>query len=138
MTLAINYWAVLVSALASFVLGALWYSPLLFGKLWIKQSGFTQKDMEKAKKEGMALSYLLNFLATLVTAYVLAHFVELIGAFGYVEALVLGFWAWLGFVATIGLGGVLWEKKPVSLYAINMAYHLVSLMGMSLILTLWL
>jgi hypothetical protein len=52
----INYLAVLVAALVSMVIGGLWYSPLLFGNIWMKLSGITQKDVEKAKKQGMMKS----------------------------------------------------------------------------------
>ena len=49
--MAVNYLAVLVAAIVSMVIGGLWYSPLLFGNVWMKLSGITQKDVEKAKKK---------------------------------------------------------------------------------------
>ena len=49
-TVDINYLAVLIAALASYVLGALWYSPVLFGKLWMKLSKIDPKNMDAAKK----------------------------------------------------------------------------------------
>ena len=36
---AINIWAVLVAAVCSFLLGGLWYSPVLFHKLWNREAG---------------------------------------------------------------------------------------------------
>lgn len=133
----INYWAVLVSGVAMMVLGGLWYSPLLFGNIWIKLSGFSQKDMEKAKQKGMAASYFFNFVATLVMAYILAHFVDYVDATTWQDGLLAGFWIWLGFIATVSLASVLWEGKPFSLYLINIAYYLVGLPIMGVILTLW-
>ncbi len=50
------------------------------------------------------------------------------------EGMMVGFWAWLGFVATIMLGKVIWEMTPVKLYGINVAYYLVSLLLMGAIL----
>jgi hypothetical protein len=45
----INVWAVLVSALAFWALGALWYSPVLFSKRWQKEVGFKEEDITKSK-----------------------------------------------------------------------------------------
>ena len=62
----INFLAVLVATIVSMVLGALWYSPILFGKLWAKLSKFTEEDIEKAKKKGMTKNYILNFISLFV------------------------------------------------------------------------
>lgn len=50
----INFLAVLVSALASFAIGSLWYSPLLFGKAWQKAVGLTD---EKIKSSNMIKTF---------------------------------------------------------------------------------
>ena len=47
---AINYLAVLTAAVACFVIGGLWYSNLMFGKAWMKESGMTE---EKARQSSM-------------------------------------------------------------------------------------
>ena len=63
---AINYLAVLVSAIIGMIIGALWYSPLLFGKLWMKLSGMTEKQLNEAKKKGMGKMYLVAFIGVLL------------------------------------------------------------------------
>ena len=133
----INYAAVLVAAVAGMVLGALWYSPLLFGKMWMSLSGITDKQIGEAKKKGMTKSYILAFVGTLVMAYVLAHFVDYTQATTLAGGLQAGFWIWLGFVATTFLGMVLWEGKPWKLYFLNVAYYLVELLLMGAILASW-
>ena len=45
----INHLAVFVCALLSLVIGALWYSPLLFFKAWQRQTGLTDEQIAKAK-----------------------------------------------------------------------------------------
>ena len=132
----VNYLAVLVAAVVGFLIGAIWYS-VLFGKAWTRLSGFTQADMEKAKKKGMAKSYLAMFIATIVMAYVLAHVVAFAQAATFADALMAGFWTWLGFIATVLLGTVLWEGKPVKLYLINVSHYLVVLLVMASILVMW-
>ena len=52
---------VLIAAVVAYVIGAFWYSPVLFGSKWMKFVGLTKKDMEKAQKEGMAKSYVMGF-----------------------------------------------------------------------------
>lgn len=132
----INYLAVLISAIAGFVIGALWYS-FLFGKVWMKLSGMDKKKIEKEKERGMAKSYILGFAALLVMAFVLAHFVDMAEAASVLEGAQAGFWAWLGFVATIMLNKVLWEGKPVKLYLLDAAHYFVVLIIMGSILAVW-
>ena len=133
----INYLAVLAAAFASIVLGFLWYGPL-FGKQWISLMKFDKKKMEEAKKKGMgAKTWVLMIAGTLVTSYVLAHFVDYLDATNVAGALQAGFWIWLGFFAPVMLGMVLWEGKPWNLYFLIVAYHLVNLLVMASILALW-
>ena len=63
----VNYLVILVSAIISFIIGALWYS-LLFGKSWTKLMGFSAKDIEKTKKKSMAKTYFIGFIAQLIMA----------------------------------------------------------------------
>ena len=133
----INYLAVLVAAIVAMVIGALWYSPILFGKIWMKLSGFTKKDLKKAKEKGMAKSYTIGFLASIVTAYVLAIFINFSQVSSVMDGVVIGALAWLGFIATTMLGIILWEGKPVKLYLINVSQYLVSLVVMGAILAVW-
>ena len=132
----INYLAVLVSAAAGFVIGMLWYS-VLFGKAWMKLSGMDKKKIEKERKKGMAKSYAAGFAVLVVMAFVLAHFVDMAEATTVLEGAQAGFWAWLGFVATIMLNKVLWEGKPFKLYLLDAAHYLVVLLAMGSILAVW-
>lgn len=132
----INYPALLAAAIASIMIGFLWYGPL-FGKMWIKLMNFDKKKMEESKKKGMRKTYAIMIAGTLVTSYVLAHFVDYLDATDVAGALQAAFWLWLGFIATVMLGSVLWEGKPWKLYFINAAYQLVSLAVMALILVVW-
>ena len=43
----INYVAVGVAAVVTIVIGALWYSPLLFGGLWAKAHGFSEERLKE-------------------------------------------------------------------------------------------
>ena len=130
----VNYFAVFIAAVASMFLGGLWYSPMLFGKLFMKESKRKEKDMKNAHP---TKAYAITFLTTLITAYILAHFVDYVEATTVTSAFLLAFWVWLGFYATTATGSVLWENKSWSLYFLNVSYHLVALAIMAVILTLW-
>ena len=121
-----NLLAVLLAAAAAMVLGGLWYSPLLFGRLWKRLAGLTEA-------KGVVLSYLLNCLSLLLMSYVLGSILKGLGAGTIVAGLKVAFWLWAGLVATLTLGSVLWERKPLALYILNNAYNLLSIMLVSLI-----
>jgi len=132
---AVSYVPVIGAAVASMVIGMLWYSPLLFGKQWMKLSGISEK---KAKEANMAQSMALSFAAQLVMAYVLSVFVGMMGASTLLAGAYVGVWAWAGFVATVTLGSVLWEQKPVQLWVLNAAHWLTVLVVMGAILAMYL
>lgn len=135
----VSYWGVLAAAVFSMILGALWYSPLLFGNMWIKLSGFSKKDVEAAKKKGMQgmnKYYFGAFIGALVTSYVLAHILSLLAVTSVGEAMQAVFWLWLGFIVPVLFSSVLWEGKPFLVYCINVSHYLVSLVLMSTVLML--
>ena len=132
----INFAAVAVSGIASMAIGFLWYSPLLFGKTWMKLTGMTEKTMAQTKSK-MGVTYGISFVASLVMAYVLAHFIDLVSATTVAEGIQVGILAWLGFVATTMITTVLFDNKPWKLYAINCGYQLASVLVMATILVNW-
>lgn len=133
----VNLLAVLVAAIVSMVIGSLWYSTILFGKTWIRLSGLTQENMDKAKQKGMGKTYTFGFIGSLLMSYVLAHSVAYASAVTFGGGMVAGFWNWLGFVVPVILGSILWENRSVGLFFINIGYYLVSLIIMGGILAVW-
>ncbi len=119
------------------IIGALWYSPFIFGKFWMKLSGFTEKKLNEMKSRGMGKSYFIAFIGVLVMSYVLAHFVDYAEATNVLGGFQAGFWVWLGFIATTMMSPVLWEGKPVKLYLLNVLHYLVALLVMGAILAVW-
>lgn len=134
----INYLAVVVAAIVNFVLGWLWYGPL-FSKPWAIMSGVS---MDKKPEAGMmARSMIVMFIGSLLMAWILAHALVFgnayLGARGVSSGLMVGFFNWLGFIAPVTIGVVLWENKPLKLWFINAGYYLVGLCLMGVILALW-
>ncbi len=131
-----NYLALLAAAVAAFLIGTAWYSPLLFGNLWLKEQGFTD-----AQKKEMATSMYItmagSFLGYLVTAYTLSFLFGKMGITDAPQALSLGVLLWLGFPAAIGLMNSLYSGKSLTVYLIDTTYQFVYIEVMALILALW-
>jgi uncharacterized membrane protein len=125
----INWLAVIVAAIASFGVGAIWYSPLLFTKPWLRESGI---DEAKARSANMPLimgsAFVLVLLATFVFAMFLGPDVNLMSGTLY------GFLAGLFWVT--GYFGVnyLFEQRSFKLFLINGGYNVVSFTVMGAIL----
>jgi len=139
----INYWAILVSALAFFAVGSLWYNDILFGKAWRESMGKTEADFEKEKADtNMAKSFGLMFLGTLLMAFVTAHLVDLMAkvypnASNIKLGLMTGFWVWFGYIASYVLTAISFEDRPWKYYFINTGYWLVGALLMGAILAVW-
>src|SRR6266542_4389481 len=101
-TTNVNILAVVVAAVATFLLGAVWYSPVLFAKQWVHAHGYTPEKVEEMKKKGVTRAYAVAAVCYLVMAYVLALLASYTQATSLAQGLWLGFLVWLGFAATLG------------------------------------
>jgi hypothetical protein len=131
---SINLVPVIVAAVINMALGMLWYSPYLFGKLWMKAQGKTPEDTKSAY---VGIMYVLNTLTSLVFAYLLAHIVKYANLNTIQLGAVAGFWVWLGFVVTTVLPVYLFERRPKILFFIYILYQFVSIPIMGGLLALW-
>jgi hypothetical protein len=127
-----NVWAVLAAGLASMILGALWYSPVLFARTWMQESGTTE---EKAKAANPAKTLGIAFVLALIGAAVFAMFLGPAPAPAFATA--AGFAAGLCWVA--GSFGInyLFEQRSMKLFLINGGYHTLQYTLIGLILGLW-
>src|SRR5690348_269538 len=103
----INYWAVLVAAAVNMAVGAAWYSRSLFGNQWAKALNQKLEDMKKRGNQGIAVSV----VTSLITAFILAHFVRYAGSTSFADGLVTGFWLWLGFVGAMLASAYVFEGR---------------------------
>ena len=79
----------------------------------------------------------IDFVGSLVMAFVLVHAVHYAGATTLVLGAVVGFFNWLGFIAVGNLAGVLYEKKPFNLFLIDISGQLIALIAMGGLLAVW-
>lgn len=133
MELAVNHLAVVVAGLSTFLIGGLWYSPVLFGKAWQKEN---QLSDEQLKNNNMAKVFGLSFIFSLVMAYNLAFFLNDPGIDAVVGA-VIGFLTGFGWLA-MGIFIIgLFEQKSWKYMLINGGYMIVAFTLMGLILGAW-
>lgn len=128
-----NHWALIVSAVFLWLLGAFWYSPLLFAKPWTEIVG--RKSGEKPK--GVVHGMVASFIGDLLLAFVLAHIIGWSGADSVGWGLFIGFLCWLGFVVAPLYPQRIYEGRPFKYFAINSGYWLVGFLGVGTILAVW-
>lgn len=131
----LNYLAVIAAAVAASIVGAVWYSPLLFGKQYIKLRGLDPDAIVNMRPPVWEL--LGEFARNLVIAYVLARFILQNETASWMSAIQTGFWIWIGFQATLLMGSLLHEKMPFKLYAIHAGDALVKIVLMAAITGIW-
>lgn len=114
MQTVVNYWAVLVAAIASMVIGSIWYGPV-FGKKFMQAMGMNNMSPEEQAKmkKGMWMSYVGQFIASLVMFYVLAWLIGITGNMTPMGGATMAFWAWLGFMVPQKFGDELWGGKMI-------------------------
>jgi hypothetical protein len=129
----INHWAVLVSALILWLLGAAWYSPALFAKPWMAALAIVPKGPMK----GLATGMISSFVGDLLVAFVLVHFILWSGADTLATGAFVGFLCWLGFIAATQFPQGIYENRPPRLFAINSGYWFVGLLIVGGLLAVW-
>ncbi|MHA7111048.1 DUF1761 domain-containing protein [Sunxiuqinia elliptica] len=129
----LNYWAILVAALSTFVVGSVWYSPVLFGKKWMALNGFTEEKL----KQGLPMPVVFggSFIGSLLAAFVLAMF---LGSSASLElGIFSGFMIAVFWISTSRLNLVLFEQGKVGLFFIHAGYDVVTYVIMGAILGFW-
>ena len=128
-----NYSAVFVSALAYWLLGALWYG-FFFAKPWM---ALEQMTAEKAASMNPVLPYIITFALNLLIALVLAQICSWRNANTAARGAAVGTLLWIGFVGPVTFTTSVYEMRPMQLFAINEFYPLAGLILMGLIIGAW-
>jgi hypothetical protein len=135
MDVQVNVWGVLAAAASSMVVGSIWYAQAVFGKTWMR--------LAKVKTDGrgsMVLPLALTFIASLLTAYVIAHVAYLSNQFFdhsfLQDAVVTSLWLWLGLTAARFLTHDLFEGRPTKLTLLNVGNEFVTIVLMGVVIGL--
>jgi hypothetical protein len=133
----IKYPAVIVATLVHYILGGLWYSPLLFQKKFIQLVNWTPEHLRQVESESHAKELAIAFVMSFVLVYILAHFVQYTKATTALGGIQTAVCLWLGFVVTTQAATVIFEGRSLGLFLINVAYQLVGCALAGAILAFW-
>jgi surface polysaccharide O-acyltransferase-like enzyme len=128
-----NYPAVVVAAVAYWVLGAVWYG-VLFNKPWMALEHMT---MEQAQSMNPTAPYIISFLLGLLVAYSLTQLCIWRNANTAGRGASIGVLVWIGFIGPTTFTTYMFEMRPHTLFAINQFYHLAGFVLMGLIVGGW-
>lgn len=127
----LNWLAVLLAGLAYFVLGAIWYSNLLFGRQYRAAIGTGEESATPP-----VVSLIVNLVGWLVAALAMGLIATAIGADGFADGAVLGLVVWLGFVLTTQVVNDFYQGINADLAKINGPYNLLGFVIMGVILAM--
>jgi hypothetical protein len=131
-----NYIAIVGVAVLAMVMGAIWYGPFLFGKQWMKLMWRTMVDKESKKNEAIT-GYVVMFIWLLVTWYVVARLIGMLGISNRWIGAKLWFLLRLGITLPVLVGTTLWEWRKRGLFKISAGYQLLVMIMMGMILAVW-
>ena len=132
----LNWWAILVAAIAYFILGAAWYSKALFGTKWAQllKLDTNNPDLRKGMGKMMASTFILVF----IVCFGLSLLIHMIGfEDNYLYGIKLGLLTGFAFATTAVSINYVYENKPSNLYLINNGYHVIGHVLAAIILVLW-
>jgi hypothetical protein len=137
--LGVNLWAVLVCAVATMVVGFLWYSPALFANPWMRLMGYDPNDKARIAEmqKSAGPSYGMSFIASILSSLVLAKIIVIANVTTPLYGMKIALAVWLGFVTTVQLTNSLFMKQPAKLYMINTGYQLICYLASGAILGAW-
>ena len=130
----LNYWAIVVTWLINVIIGAVWYSPLGFQKLWSKLSGV---DMMKIPKDEADRAIGLVAVSALIQSIALAVIIHSLHITNATNGLEVGLLLWLGFTAATTIGNTLYSRLSLKFWWLNASFFLVVIAINSVILAVW-
>ena len=129
-----NYWAILLSALAAFVLSYVWYSA--FAEQMLRLHPLSP-GTPAAMMRPPAGKMLVEVVRSLILASVLARLVAGLGVSTWTAAAGLAVLLWIGFPFVLWTGAIMWENVPLELAAIHAGDWLLKLVLVTVIVAVW-
>jgi len=127
---------VLLSAIAVFVLGALWYSPFLFGRAWVRAHGYTEEKIAQMRASA-SRAYAVSFVCYIIMALAMSILIGRLDVRMIVGGVKLGAVLGIGFAAPLGLTASMFSEKRLSAWLIDAGYQIAYLILMGVILVAW-
>lgn len=132
----INWLAVLVATIAAFVIGSLWYSPVLFGRTWQREVNMSDDDMRSGNMVMLfGATFIMAAIQAILFAAVVAGTLGADPAFG--DVLLFSAIIGVGWIATSFATGYLFERRSMTLWLINAGYNVALFLAFGVIIGLW-
>jgi hypothetical protein len=130
----VNYWAILVSAVAAFVLSFVWYS--VFAEQMLRLHPLSPGTPAAMMRPPLG-KMLVEVVRSLILASVLARLVRGLGVSTVPGAVWLAVLLWIGFPFVLWTGAIMWENVPLELAAIHAGDWLLKLVLVTVIVAGW-
>ena len=134
-TVKLNWPAIAVAAIASFIFEAIWFSVFMIP--WLEGIGRTQDWFIATAAFNPAFQYITAFLCSIVAAVVLSVLTQITGPQTAGRGVLIAALVWVGFVATSWAKEYIFEARTLQIFFINAGYSLVGLMLMGAITGAW-
>lgn len=128
-TFEVNYVAVVAAAIATMIIGFIWYHPKVLGARWAASSGKSMGDMTMSP-----MGYGVMAITALISAWAVALIVTATHAAGAADGAMVGAVGWLGFSATVSYSDRMFNGGTTEFWLIQTGYRLVSFVVMGVIL----
>lgn len=130
--LLINWFGAIVAGFASIIIGGIWYSPFVAGKIWMEATGINP-EKEGSPVTAMLTSFISNsifaaFLSMLLTATgAIEDGFHVASSYGLFMAILVAAGTWQNYA---------FENRSITHFLVHTGYHIVSMVAMSIILVL--
>jgi len=114
----------IIGAVFNMILGAMWYSPVLFAKPWMKEAGITE-DYVKVSQGKMGKVYVLTTVFAVITSYVIGLIITNMQIESIFTGILVAFFVWIAFSFPMVVKNWGFEDRSIKLGIINHGYDLV-------------
>ncbi|MDB5052679.1 MAG: hypothetical protein JWM44_729 [Bacilli bacterium] len=128
----INYWAVIVSMVATLAIGFVWYSPILFKNIWMKLVGLRKENIQGKAAGALIGALILSFVINFIVAILL----QLTHSKDLSDGIWIGIFAALIVIISIGVN-FLFERRSQKLFWITAGYNIITILVATIILASW-
>jgi len=125
----VNWLAVILAALSGFVVGGIWYGPVM-GKRWMKEAGISEADV---RSSNMPLIYGATFLLAMVSSMFLAHMFARASNPAFHVIMMMSVGIAIGFIIPAVATNYLFSKRNRALFFIDAGYWLLFYTAMGLV-----
>lgn len=135
----LNYLAIVVSSLAAFVIGAIWFGPKTFYPLWAKELG--HDPAARIEKVSAPVMFSLTYVAQLALAFAVALVLQVVeaahGSVGLADGVTVGLVLGVLVAAAASLSHRLFSQQGFKVWAMEVGNDIAAILAIAIILSVW-